>query len=337
MALQTRRPSGKPPWPITLIAGIEKAGKSYAAAQASASPMIGRTFWFTQGEDDPDEYGAIEGADFEIVQHDGTFRSLLDGMREALKEPNDPAHPNLFVLDSGSRLWALLSDEAQEKANHRWAKRRANAGKNPPEDGAVIGTDLWNNATARWNAIIGVLRQHQGPSIITARLEWVSVIEKGEPTGDKQWKVQAQKGLPFDVGAVIQLHARGDAFLTGVRSMRFQPQQPLTPYPDFTMEDLWTKLGLADQPAAPRTHTAATGAESLAADQVIITQRGEMLEQIKEACKIARVEAATVANRWMAQHGHPIQETTDLGSLAVVLAELQEYIETKQAESQQVA
>ncbi|MCA1844980.1 MAG: hypothetical protein LC792_17660 [Actinobacteria bacterium] len=337
MALQTRRPTGKPPWPITLIAGIEKAGKSYAAAQASASPLIGRTFWFTMGEDDPDEYGAIEGARFEIVQYDGTFRGLHGSMREALQEPNDPERPNLFVEDSASRLWAMLSDEAQEKANHRWARRRANAGKNPPEDGAVIGTDLWNNATGRWNAIMNLLRQHQGPSIITARLAYKSLMVNGEPSGEKEWKVEGQKGLPFDVGTVIQLHARGEAYLTGVRSMRFQPTEALTPYPDFTMHDLWTKLGLADAPAGARTHTAASGAESLAADALIIAQRGEILEQIKEACKIARVSAETVAVRWMNQHHHPIQETTDLGSLAIVLADLQEYIESKQQQQAQEA
>lgn len=337
MALNTRKPTGKPPWPITLIAGIEKAGKSFAAAQASASPLIGRTLWFTQGEDDPDEYGAIEGADFDIVQHDGTFRGLLDSLRAAIKEPQDPAHPTLLVLDSGSRLWALLSDEAQQKANHRWAKRRANAGKDMPEDGAVIGTDLWNNATARWNAVLNVLREHQGPSIITARLEWVSVIVKGEPTGDKTWKVQAQKGLPFDVGVVMQLHARGEAYLTGVRSLRFQPTQTLTPYPDFTMHDLWTKLGLAEVSTSPRVHTAASGAESLAADEVVIAHRREMILQIQEAAKIARVTAERVLEKWRADYGHEMQETTDLGALAKLRDELKQYAQRDETPMDQVA
>ena len=37
MTLITRKPTGKPPWPIMLIAGVEKSGKTYSAAQASAS------------------------------------------------------------------------------------------------------------------------------------------------------------------------------------------------------------------------------------------------------------------------------------------------------------
>ena len=57
--LRTRRPSGKPSWPIVLIAGAEKAGKSWACAAASGSDLIGRTLWIGLGEDDPDEYANL--------------------------------------------------------------------------------------------------------------------------------------------------------------------------------------------------------------------------------------------------------------------------------------
>ena len=77
MTLQTRKPTGIPSWPIVLLTGVEKSGKTYAAAAASASEMVGRTLWLGIGEDDPDEYGAIPGTRFEIVVHDGTYRSIL--------------------------------------------------------------------------------------------------------------------------------------------------------------------------------------------------------------------------------------------------------------------
>ena len=57
MTLTTRKPTGLPAWPILLIAGVPKAGKSYACAAASASPLVGRTLWVPVGEDDPDELG----------------------------------------------------------------------------------------------------------------------------------------------------------------------------------------------------------------------------------------------------------------------------------------
>ena len=43
--LVTRKPSGLPSWPVILLAGREKTGKSYHAALASSSALIGRTFW----------------------------------------------------------------------------------------------------------------------------------------------------------------------------------------------------------------------------------------------------------------------------------------------------
>ena len=82
MSLKTRKPTGLPAWPILLIAGVEKAGKTYAAAAASSSDLIGRTLWVSIGEDDPDEYGAIPGARFEIIRDLGgnfyanIFRSI---------------------------------------------------------------------------------------------------------------------------------------------------------------------------------------------------------------------------------------------------------------------
>jgi hypothetical protein len=116
--LNTRQPTGKPPWPILLLAGAEKAGKSYSAAEASASNLIGRTLWVGVGEDDPDEYGALPGARFEIVEHDGTYRGILAALTAALRS-RPTGKPNLIVLDSATRLWDLLCDEQQVVANRR--------------------------------------------------------------------------------------------------------------------------------------------------------------------------------------------------------------------------
>lgn len=76
MTFQTRKPTGKPSWPLLLAAGGEGTGKSYLAAEASASDLIGKTYWLGYGEQDPDDYGNIPGADFDIVEHDGTIPTL---------------------------------------------------------------------------------------------------------------------------------------------------------------------------------------------------------------------------------------------------------------------
>lgn len=329
MALQTRRPTGKPPWPVVLIGGLPKAGKSYAAAEASASPLVDRTFWFTTGEDDPDEYGAIEGARFEIALYDGTYRDLYAKMKEAAAEPMDPAKPHLWVLDSGTKLWTLISDMAQVETNRRWVNKQQKQGRSTmiPDEGIRIPMDLWNSAKTRWNAILDLMLSHQGPSIITARMEKVAVIDdrSGEPTKEKIWKVQAEKNLAFEVGAVVEMHARGEVYLTGVRSLRFKPTQERTPYPDFTMHDLWTKLGLADAPAGARVHVETTGEAALAADDLIVAKRRALLTEMLELAKTRQVTADRLKARWLEEHGHEITVTTDIGSLELFRDDLRAY------------
>lgn len=249
MTIHTRKPTGKPPWPITLLAGAEKAGKSYACAVASSSDLIGRTFWIGVGEDDPDEYGAIPDVRFEIVVHDGSYRGILNALKEAAAEPATEGKPNLIVLDSATRLWELLSEEAQVMANNR---RKAG-----PDGEALISMDLWNRATDRWVKVMDVLRSHSGPSLVTARLDTVTVLDgNGKPTKEKTSKIKSQKSLPFDVGVIVELPARGEAYVTGARSLRVDVKlDERKPFANFTVHQLWTLLGLAEENAtAPRTH-----------------------------------------------------------------------------------
>jgi len=258
MSIQTRKPTGKPPWPITLLAGAEKAGKSYACAEASSSDLIGRTFWIGVGEDDPDEYGAIDGARFEIVQHDGTYRSILAGLQAASAEPTNGV-PNLIVLDSATRLWELLSEEAQHIANSR--KNKAKDAETP------ISMDLWNRATDRWHTVMNILRRHNGPSLVTARLDVVTVLDdNGKPTKEKTTKIKSQKSLPFDVGIIVEMPARGETYITGARSLKMDVRlDERKPMRDFTVHGLWTTLGLGEEGAtAPRRHSEADSRASAA-------------------------------------------------------------------------
>ena len=256
MSLTTRKPTGKPSWPILLLAGVEKSGKTYAAAAASGSDLIGRTIWVGIGEDDPDEYGAIPGARFEIAIHDGTYRSILSTLSLAVAELRQDSEPGLIVVDSGTRLWNLLSDEAQDAANTRARAKARRYNRSEPEGDVTISMDLWNTAKQRWEHVMDVLREHQGPSIITARLDFTSVVDdRGEPTKERVWKVQAHKSLPFDVGATVEMTAPGEAYLTGVRSLRIRDAQVARkPMPKFNVDALWREMGLADD-AGERSHS----------------------------------------------------------------------------------
>lgn len=260
MSLQTRQPTGKPPWPIVLIAGAEKAGKSYSCAQASGSDLIGRTFWVGIGEDDPDEYGAIPGARFEIVVHDGTYKGIGNAIASAVREPMIDGKPNLIVLDSATRLWEMISDMAQAEANQRAADKARKYNRPAPAEEARIDMDLWNRATDRWHRVMDLLRGHHGPSLVTARLDVVTVLDDaGKPTKQKDTKIKAQKSLPYDVGVVIEMHTRGETYIMGARSLKLDlPVGTRAPLNDFTVDGLWRNLGLAELNAtAPRQHSGA--------------------------------------------------------------------------------
>lgn len=328
MTLKTRKPTGLPSWPILLIAGTEKAGKTYAAAAASASDLIGRTLWVAIGEDQPDEYGAIPGARFEIVEHDGTYRGILGALDECARELDGADKPGLIVIDSGTRLWNLLSDEAQATANARAARK----GKNGDGD-APIAMDLWNTAKQRWDHVMDCLRDHQGPSIVTARLDLTAVVnDKGDPTKDKAWKVQAHKSLPFDVGAIVELPAPGEAVLTGVRSLRVKNAQTARrPFPGFTVEKLWIEMGLAED-TGERSHTAASGQESVAADDVAGNTIAGLLQEVADLADALGIPRHQIATDWAEAHdGERIDKTTDIGSLELLRDDLKVKRDTPEA------
>ena len=84
MTIKTRKPTGKAPWPMLLLAGVQKSGKSYACAAFSASDLIDRTFYIEVGEGSADQYGALPGARYEIVEHDGSWQGILAACEAAV-------------------------------------------------------------------------------------------------------------------------------------------------------------------------------------------------------------------------------------------------------------
>lgn len=251
MTLRTRQPTGRPSWPIGLIAGRQKAGKSWQCALASASPLIDRTFWVSIGEHDPDEYGRIPGTRFEIVEHDGSYKQIVESVRDVAIEPRRGAKPDLMVLDSGTRLWNMIHEHAQAQAAKR--ARALNNGRMPNHE-VPITNDLWTHAKAQWQQVLMYARAHNGPVLITARLDSVAVMENGQATAERTDRIQSEKGLPYDVDFVLELPQRGEAWLSGVRSTIIQLEAKER-VDGITIDELWRRMGLADEPVEQRRVT----------------------------------------------------------------------------------
>jgi len=245
--LKTRKPTGIVPWPLILLEGEEGAGKTYSAAEFSASDRIGQMYWVDLAEGSADEYAAIPGADYEIIDHDGSYRDILEQIRAVHAEARRAAAagepPVVLTIDSGSSLWRMLKSWTHERA--RRGKSNAQRLEDDPDAAIDVGMNLWNDATERWLEVVHLLQTFPGIAIITARGKQITAIDdNGKPVQDrgrvlKEWKVQAQKDLAFDCSVWVRMRRGRAPQVVKARSLqlRVEDGKPLT-LPDFTVEDL---------------------------------------------------------------------------------------------------
>ncbi|MFF3406675.1 AAA family ATPase [Streptomyces sp. NPDC002742] len=267
--LKTRKPTGIVPWPLLLLEGEEGAGKTYSAAEFSASDRIGQMYWIDLAEGSADEYAAIPGADYAIIDHDGTYRDILEQIRAVYLEARRAAAagepPVVLSVDSGTALWRMLKTWTHERA--RRGNRNAKALQEDPDAAIDVGMNLWNDATERWLDIIHLLQTFPGIAIITARGKQITAIDdNGKPVTDgrgralKEWKVQAQKDLAFDASVWVRMRRGQAPQVIKARSLRLRVEdgKPLD-LPDFTIENLvFTRLGCSVE-SQPRQMPALVG------------------------------------------------------------------------------
>ncbi|MBM0203236.1 hypothetical protein JNW90_09030 [Micromonospora sp. STR1s_5] len=276
-ALKTRPPTGRVPWPLILIEGGEKAGKSWACAELSASPRVGQTYWIDLGEGSADEYGAVPGARYLIVEHDGTFGQILAAVEaikaEAATEAAAGRPPVVLVLDSGTAEWDLLKGIADAKARQRLARK----GKRiDPDAEPQISMDLWNEVNSKHRRLMTHLMTFPGIVAITARGKEVAALDSGgRPVeGSKEYKVEGQKNLAFDATVWIRVSRDHPPMVVGARSVyngiRPGVDRPV-PSPGLTLERVVFDV-LKCQPAEAHVRDLVqpqTAAEDLVEDQPV--------------------------------------------------------------------
>lgn len=260
MALKLRNPSGAASAPLILIEGGEKSGKSWAAAAFSASDKIGATYWIDLGEGSADEYGSIPGARYQIIEHNGTFtdiyQSVIEVQQLAQAAKDNGEKPVCLVIDSMSAEWDLLKDMANRIMIRRLEKR-ASQGKKvtmPKADEEIkIDTDIWNEVNSRHYKLMRVLMTFPGVVILTARGKEVMAMDaNGRPIqGVKEYKVEGQKNLAFDVSLWVRFSREHEPMIIGGRSTRVDLRkgkyQP-TEQRDLTIESLvFDLLGYAGE------------------------------------------------------------------------------------------
>jgi hypothetical protein len=222
MTLHTRPPTGKVAAPLILLEGGEKAGKSYSAAQFSTSDKVGRVLWLDLGEGAADEYAAIPGTRYEVIEHDGSYHSIYGQVCAARDEAHRAAAagepPVVLVIDNMTALWELLKEWIDGRARRR-PKNRAALEKDPNTE-IDLTTDLWNDATGRWRAVMTKLMTFNGPVIAIARgKEVVEIGPDGKPTRNRTYRVEGQKHLPYDATVWVRMTREDGAKVIGARSV----------------------------------------------------------------------------------------------------------------------
>lgn len=220
---------------------------TYSAAEFSASTRIGQMYWIDLAEGSADEYAAIPGARYLIIEHDGTYRDILEQIRAVFLEARRAAAagepPVVLSIDSGTALWRMLKTWTNERA--RRSKNNAQLLEENPDAAIDVGMNLWNDATDRWLEVIHLLQTFPGIAIITARGKQITAIDdNGKPVKDRgrvlrEWKVQAQKDLAFDCSVWVRMRRGRHPQVIKARSLqlRVEDGKPLN-LPDFSIEDL---------------------------------------------------------------------------------------------------
>lgn len=218
-ALRVRLPTGQVAWPLVLIEGLDKVGKSSLAYELSTSPRVDRTFVADLGEGTADEYRDI--GPYELLVHDGTFTSLFGQLQAATAVPSADDKPNVIILDDGSKLWKLIKRWTNARARNSAAGKRTI--QRDPDGDVDVPMNLWNDAADRWSDVVDLLRDWPGVAVVIAQGQEVSKVENGQPVrGETEWTIEAHKSTRGEVSAIVRVGRDHRATLLGVRKRDLQ-------------------------------------------------------------------------------------------------------------------
>jgi hypothetical protein len=221
--LKTRQPTGRVPWPCILLEGEEKAGKSWSLAQFSSSDKIGALYWIDLNEGAGDEYGAVPGARYQLVEHDGSYAAVLaavQAVKAEARRASDAGEPPVALgIDTGSAIWDGLKDWASDRAAK--SARNRELLKRDPNAEITISQNLWNDAGSRWRKLQTELLTFPGIVVVTARGKEVTEVDaNGRPVeGQKTWSVQTHREFPYAATVWMRLRRGRRPLIVGARSV----------------------------------------------------------------------------------------------------------------------
>ena len=235
--LKTRRPTGRPAWPRILLSGEEGAHKSTEAAKLSIDPRIGTMYWLEvgAGENTADEYGALDGVTYEIIDHDGTWLDIYGQLcaawdvAKAAESREEP--PSVLAVDAAHGVYGMLLEWGDTLARRRLEKQiqRDNRDRRDPSVAWNLDTeaqkqpDIWNSINRRWGQFMAKVLTWPGPAILIAGEKLVTPFVNGQPDprAPKEWTMDgAPKTLPRQCTAWVRMTRERDPQVVKLRSAK---------------------------------------------------------------------------------------------------------------------
>lgn len=299
--LKTRRPVAAPTWPRVLLSGEPGTDAAWMAAELTGDPRLAASYWLEIGDDsDADLYSQADGADFEIIDHDGTWLDMYEQFTAVWEMVREAALPVALVVTSMSGVRSTLNDAASAKARRRQATVLAGRGLDPAdafssEAPVEVGPDIRTLMTARHQQLIAKIRTWPGPVVMTARE--VRAL-------DGHWQLKAHDQLGFDVTAWIRLTQCDEpeiVVLDTAQHRRLTRSQRESLRSQFTLPKvIWEWSGCADETARtpePRVWDA---------DQVLPGERPAHLLQAVRPVRRQPRQPASHASRPAAAPSEPL-------------------------------
>lgn len=220
--LKTRKPTGKVAFPLIVVDGFEKSGKSSTAFKLSGSEHVGRTFVCELGEPTADEYAAL--GDYDILVHDGTYHSMMGQLRAACAEPMTDGKPNVIIFDTATALYDMLGTWIDERARSSESARAKL--RDDPDAEIRPHMALWNDRKKRFEDFIDLLRDWTGIAVVVCHGKEVTQVgPDGKPVdrGPKEYKVDVSPYLLKQANARVHCEGAEGGWRTSLRFGRSTP------------------------------------------------------------------------------------------------------------------
>lgn len=340
MAPKNRKPTGKPSWPRILLSGDAGGRKSWKAAELSADERIGGMFWLEvgDGEDTADEYGAIPGADYDIIDHDGTWKDIYEQLDEhwkLAKAAEDAGELRIaLTVDAMSGIHGMLQNMGDTRARRKLADQLEKKGENPDlawssEREVNITPDLWNLIRKRHEQFMSKILTWPGPVVLISREKVATVFDAaGNPTKQKDWTLECRKDLHKQCTAWIRLNPGEVPLVKKLRSVKHgvMPEEDVAvARRDFTCASLiFEWIGCAPlESVAPVSH-ALNADQNMPDEEPVAQQRSrDDLTAVKKEIVAAGEALGWDKNKTLATYGTE-HNSTDIRTV-VDLAALVEY------------